>query len=111
MVTWHPAASKIAHKSGPNQAALATFRVAARSQRTIRPQASVSGGGGVAEGTRWLPIRSYCVAARLLCANCSDTIIADAGLTVHGAGFLSYPGEGLVKDGLGYVANAVHNII
>ena len=44
------------------------------------------------------------------CANCSDTIIADAGLTVHGAGFLSYPGEGLVKDGLSYVANAVHNI-
>ena len=32
------------------------------------------------------------------CANC-DTILADAGLTVHGAGYLSYPGEGLVKDG------------
>ena len=44
------------------------------------------------------------------CANCSDTIIADAGLAVHGAGFLSYPGEGLIKDGLSYVANAVHNI-
>ena len=40
----------------------------------------------------------------------TDTILAGAGLTVHGAGFLSYPGEGLVKDGLSYVANAVHNI-
>ena len=36
--------------------------------------------------------------------------LAGAGLTVHGAGYLSYPGEGLVKDGLSYVANAVHNI-
>jgi hypothetical protein len=43
------------------------------------------------------------------CANC-DTILADAGLTVHGAGYLSYPGEGLVKDGLSYVGNAIHNI-
>eukprot|EP01043_Picozoa_sp_COSAG02_P008797 COSAG02_NODE_287_length_25647_cov_245.259316_22_plen_62_part_00 len=34
----------------------------------------------------------------------------DAGLTVHGAGYLSYPGEGLVKDGLSYMANTVHNI-
>ena len=40
----------------------------------------------------------------------TDTILAGAGLTVHGAGFLSYPGEGLIKDGLSYVANAVHNI-
>ena len=40
----------------------------------------------------------------------TDTILAGAGLTVHGAGYLSYPGEGLVKDGLSYVANAVHNI-
>ena len=39
-----------------------------------------------------------------------DTILAGAGLTVHGAGFLSYPGEGLIKDGLSYVANAIHNI-
>ena len=39
----------------------------------------------------------------------TDTILAGAGLTVHGAGFLSYPGEGLIKDGLSYVANAVHN--
>ena len=40
----------------------------------------------------------------------TETILAGAGLTVHGAGYLSYPGEGLVKDGLSYVANAVHNI-
>ena len=49
----------------------------------------------------------------------ADTIVQDtlagAGLAVarddvHGAGLLSYPGEGLVKDGLSYVANAVHNI-
>ena len=48
-----------------------------------------------------------------------DTIVQDtlagAGLAVarddvHGAGLLSYPGEGLVRDGLSYVANAVHNI-
>ena len=29
----------------------------------------------------------------------TETILAGAGLTVHGAGYLSYPGEGLVKDG------------
>ena len=40
----------------------------------------------------------------------TDTILASAGLTVHGAGFLSYPGEGLVKDGLSYVGNAIHSI-
>ena len=39
-----------------------------------------------------------------------DQAIAGAGLTVHGGGYLSYPGEGLVKDGLSYVANAIHNI-
>ena len=41
--------------------------------------------------------------------NC-DTILADAGLAVHGGGYLSYPGEGLVKDGLSYMANTIHNI-
>ena len=40
----------------------------------------------------------------------TDTILASAGLTVYGAGFLSYPGEGLVKDGLSYVGNAIHSI-
>ena len=39
-----------------------------------------------------------------------DQVIAGAGLTVHGTGLLPYPGEGLVRDGLSYVANAMHNI-
>ena len=47
--------------------------------------------------------------------HCSDTILAGAGLTVasdnmQGDGFLSYPGEGLVKDGLSYVGNALNSI-
>ena len=47
--------------------------------------------------------------------HCSDTILAGAGLTVasdnmQGDGYLSYPGEGLVKDGLSYVGNAIHSI-
>ena len=46
---------------------------------------------------------------------CSDMILAGAGLTVasndmQGNGFLSYPGEGLVKDGLSDIAGAIHNI-
>ena len=46
---------------------------------------------------------------------CSDAILVGAGLTVasddmQGNGFLSYPGEGLVKDGLSYIGNAIHSI-
>ena len=40
-------------------------------------------------------------------ALCDELLV---GLTVHGGRYLSYPGEGLVKDGLSYVANAIHNI-
>ena len=32
------------------------------------------------------------------------------GRDMHGNGFLSYPGEGLVKEGLSYVGNALHGI-
>ena len=44
-----------------------------------------------------------------LCA--ADTeAIAGAGLTVTGSGLFAYPGEGLVRDGLGDLAGAIHNI-
>ena len=39
-----------------------------------------------------------------------DQAIAGAGLTVAGSGLFSYPGEGLVRDGLSDLAGAIHNI-
>ena len=39
-----------------------------------------------------------------------DQAIAGAGLTVAGSGLFSYPGEGLVSDGLSDLAGAIHNI-
>ena len=39
-----------------------------------------------------------------------DQAIAGAGLTVAGSGMFSYPGEGLVRDGLSDLAGAIHNI-
>ena len=51
------------------------------------------------ENRRWAPPNEF-----------ADSILAGAGLTVHGAGYLSYPGEGLVRDGLSYMANTIHNI-
>ena len=39
-----------------------------------------------------------------------DQAIAGADLTVSGSGLLSYPGEGLVRDGLSDLAGAIHNI-
>eukprot|EP01043_Picozoa_sp_COSAG02_P044179 COSAG02_NODE_3920_length_6045_cov_4.403128_1_plen_45_part_00 len=39
-----------------------------------------------------------------------DRVIAGVGLTVVGSGLFSYPGEGLVRDGLSDLAGAIHNI-
>ena len=39
-----------------------------------------------------------------------DQAIAGAGLTVAGSGLFSYPGEGLVSDGLSDLAGAIHKI-
>ena len=50
------------------------------------------------ENRRWAPPNEFV-----------DSILAGAGLTVHGGGYLSYPGKGLVTDGLSYVSSAIHN--